>query len=74
MSDTSKCAWKLIDSDKFVLGISADRCGDQAVVKILRPYRKTDLYLCECHLNEFIGAWGLHNSIEVLGYPEGGSL
>lgn len=68
-----KCAWKLINSDKFVLGITADRCGKVAVVKILRPNRKTDLFLCEHHLNHFITEWGLHNHVEILcfNYMEG---
>ena len=61
-----KCAWKRVDPDKFVMGISADRCGAVAAVKILRPYRKTDLFLCEHHFNDFINKWGLHNEVEIL--------
>lgn len=60
------CSWKLVNFDKFTLGMEADRCGKEADVKILRPYRKNDLYLCECHFNEFIDTWGLHNNVEIL--------
>lgn len=61
-----RCAWKLVSPDKFVLGITADRCGEVAAVKILRPNRKSDLFLCEYHLNHFINEWGLHNHLEIL--------
>ena len=64
--DLDRCAWKNVDPDKFVMGIEAARCGDYASVKILRPYRKNDLYLCECHFNEFIQVWGLHNQVKLL--------
>lgn len=63
----ARCAWKKVDSDKFVLGINADRCGEVAAVKILRPNRKTDLFLCEHHLNAFVSEWGLHNKVKLLG-------
>jgi len=66
MGDLDRCQWKLVDSDKFVLGQSADRCGVQATIKILRPHRKTDLFLCEPHLNAFISEWGLHYLVELL--------
>lgn len=66
MGDISKCAWKLINPREFVLGIQADRCGEVAAVKILRPNRKTDLFLCEDHLNHFINEWGLHYELEIL--------
>lgn len=69
----AKCAWKLVDPDKFVLGISADRCGEVAAVKILRPNRKTDLFLCEHHLNEFVDKWGLHYKVKLLNMWEAGS-
>lgn len=61
-----KCQWKLIPSEKFILGISADRCGAMADVVVLRPNRKTDLFLCEHHLNNFIAHWGLFNAVEIL--------
>lgn len=64
--DLDRCQWKKVDSYEFTLGIEADRCGEVAAVKILRPYRKTDLYLCEEHLNKFIDVWSLHNQIELL--------
>lgn len=64
--DLDRCQWKMVDSKDFVLGQSADRCGEVAAVKILRPYRKSDLFLCENHLNEFIHHWGLHNDVEIL--------
>lgn len=60
------CAWKMVPSDKFVLGQDAERCGEVAEVKILRPQRKTDLFLCEHHLNAFIKEWGLHYEVEIL--------
>ena len=66
MGDINQCAWKMVDSEKFVLGQIADRCGKYADVKVLRPNRKTDLFLCEHHLNEFIMVWGLHNEVEIL--------
>lgn len=66
MSHLDKCAWKLISPSKFTMGISANRCGAPAVLKILRPQRKMDLYLCEKHLNEFIDVWGLHNNVKIL--------
>lgn len=66
MSDLEKCSWKLVDQDKFVLGMPAERCGKTATIRVIRPQRKTDLFLCECHLNEFIDAWGLHYNVEVL--------
>lgn len=62
----NKCAWKQIASDKFVIGVPADRCGDVATIRVIRPNRKTDLFLCENHLNEFIEVWGLHNKVEVI--------
>lgn len=65
--DLDKCAWKMVDSrNEFVMGIQAERCGEVAAVKILRPYRKSDLFLCEGHLNDFIMEWGLHNEVEIL--------
>lgn len=64
--DLDRCQWKMIDPKAFTLGIHADRCGEVAAVKILRPYRKNDLFLCENHLNEFIQHWGLHNDVEIL--------
>jgi hypothetical protein len=67
-----KCAWKLVNPDKFTLGVEADRCGKVAAVKILRPYRKTDLCLCDSHVNTFIEKWGIHNAIEILCDPEEG--
>jgi hypothetical protein len=56
----------MVSPDKFVMGQSADRCGAIADVAVLRPNRKTDLFLCEQHLNDFITHWGLHNKVEVL--------
>lgn len=64
--NTSQCGWKLIPSDKFVLGINAERCGEPAAIQILRPNRKTDLFLCEHHVNTFIEQWGLHYQIQIL--------
>lgn len=61
-----KCGWKLINPSKFVMGQSAERCGEIADVVVLRPNRKTDLYLCEEHINDFISHWGLYNRIEIL--------
>lgn len=71
--DLDRCQWKMVDEDKFVLGQTADRCGEVAAVKILRPQRKNDLFLCEHHLNKFIAKWGLHYTIELLcfNYMEG---
>lgn len=68
-----KCAWKLVSPDKFVMGQEAKRCGEVAAVKILRPQRKTDLFLCEYHLNLFIKEWGLHYEVELqcLNWLEG---
>ena len=66
MSDLEVCSWKLVASDKFVLGQEAERCGDVATIRVLRPNRKTDLFLCECHMNDFIAVWGLHNQVEIL--------
>lgn len=66
MGDTSQCAWKLVNYGEFTMGMNADRCGAVARVKILRPYRKTDLLLCERHFNEFIDTWNLHNNVEIL--------
>lgn len=66
MSNLNRCSWKLIDPGKFVMGVSADRCGAIADVVILRPNRKTDLFLCEEHINEFIAHWGLYNKVEIL--------
>ena len=66
MSDLERCSWKMVDPGKFVMGISADRCGAIADVVVLRPNRKTDLFLCEEHVNEFIAHWGLHNQVEIL--------
>ena len=73
MVQVDTCAWKLIPSEDFVLGQEAERCGETAAVKILRPYRKTDLHLCEYHLNCFIKEWGLHNEVELqcLNWLEG---
>lgn len=67
------CAWKLVASDEFVLGQSADRCGVAAAVRVLRPTRKTDLALCEAHLNEFIRVWGLHYELQILSSTGDGS-
>lgn len=61
------CGWKLVPSDGFVLGIHADRCGKVAAVKLLRPQRKTDLCLCEAHLNDFVEKWGLFYKVKLLG-------
>lgn len=71
--DLDRCSWKMVDPESFVLGQSADRCGEVAAVKILRPNRKTDLFLCEKHVNKFIEHWGLHNRVEILchNYMEG---
>lgn len=69
MGAIRQCAWKLVATDKFIMGISADRCGEVASVRVLRPTRKTDLFLCEEHLNEFIAHWGLHNKVEILCDP-----
>lgn len=66
MSTLNRCSWKMVDSSKFVMGQSADRCGDIADVVILRPNRKTDLFLCEEHMNAFIEHWGLYNRVEIL--------
>lgn len=66
MSNLNKCSWKLVDPSKFVMGQSADRCGAIADVVVLRPSRKTDLFLCEEHLNDFIDHWGLYNHVEIL--------
>ena len=63
---TSKCQWKMLPPEQFTMGVSAERCGAVAILKILRPYRKTDLYLCEQHTNQFIDTWGLHNHVELL--------
>lgn len=60
------CGWKLVDPDSFVLGVDADRCGKVAQIRVLRPNRKTDLLLCEEHLNTFVAKWGLFNSVEIL--------
>lgn len=73
MSHVETCAWKLVDPDKFVLGINAARCGEQAVIKILRPNRKTDLCLCEKHLNQFVATWGLHYKVKLLNLWDGGN-
>lgn len=66
MSNLEKCSWKLVSPDKFIMGQVADRCGDIADVVVLRPSRKTDLFLCEEHLNDFIDHWGLYNHVEIL--------
>lgn len=66
MSNLERCSWKMVDPDKFIMGQSADRCGAIADVVVLRPSRKTDLFLCEKHMNSFIHHWGLHNEIEIL--------
>lgn len=66
MSNLDRCSWKLVSPDKFVLGQVADRCGSVADVAVLRPNRKTDLFLCEEHMNEFIQHWGLHNKVQFL--------
>lgn len=60
------CKWKLINPSEFILGMPAERCGQQADVKVLRPQRKTDLFLCEEHLNDFVEKWGLHYRLEIL--------
>lgn len=60
------CSWKLVPSDQFVLGMEATRCGEEADVRVLRPKRKTDLFLCEEHLNDFIKSWGLHYEVRIL--------
>jgi hypothetical protein len=65
-----RCSWKLVDPGKFTMGISADRCGAIADVVVLRPNRKTDLFLCELHMNEFIKHWGLHNEVRILCQEE----
>lgn len=70
MSDLDRCSWKLVDPNKFVMGQDADRCGDIADVVVLRPNRKTDLFLCEQHINEFIKHWGLHNEVRILCQEE----
>ena len=62
----SLCTWKMVPYDQFTLGMEADRCSKEADVRVLRPYRKTDLFLCESHLNDFIDTWGLHNHVEIL--------
>jgi hypothetical protein len=66
MSNLMRCSWKLVEPSKFVMGQSAARCGAIADVVVLRPNRKTDLFLCEEHINEFILHWGLHNKVEIL--------
>ena len=66
MDNLNRCSWKLVDKDKFVLGMEADRCGQLATIRVIRPQRKTDLFLCEHHLNEFIDTWGLHYNVEVI--------
>lgn len=71
MGDINQCAWKLVNPDEFVLGQDAERCGEDAAVKILRPNRKTDLFLCECHLNCFVEKWGLHYKVQLL-FPNWG--
>lgn len=60
------CSWKMVDPSKFVMGQEAERCGEVATIRVIRPNRKTDLFLCECHLNNFIDAWGLHYNVEVI--------
>lgn len=70
MGDINQCAWKLVIPSEFVMGMEAERCGLQADVRILRPQRKTDLYLCEDHLNHFIKEWGLHYEVEILWEEE----
>lgn len=66
MSQLNSCSWKLVDKGKFTLGMPAERCGKLATIRVIRPTRKTDLFLCENHLNEFIDAWGLHYNVEVI--------
>ena len=66
MSTVDRCSWKLVSPSAFIMGQVADRCGDIADVVVLRPERKTNLFLCEQHLNEFIGHWGLFNKIQIL--------
>lgn len=61
-----RCQWKLIEPYRFTLGVEADRCGEVADVRILRPQRKKDLYLCESHLNGFIQEWGLRQEVQIL--------
>lgn len=60
------CSWKLVDPEDFVIGIEADRCGKHSEIRIIRPNRKKDLFLCEDHLNCFIEKWGLHYNVEIL--------
>lgn len=61
-----RCQWKLVEPMSFTFGVKADRCGEVADVKIVRPQRKKDLFLCEEHVNAFINEWGLRQSIEIL--------
>lgn len=74
MADLERCAWKLVDPTEFTVGVTAERCYAIAAIKILRPYRKTDLCLCEDHLNQFVEKWGLHNQVKILCNPKGGLL
>lgn len=60
------CQWKLVNPDEFVLGQTAERCGKHAVIQVIRPQRKTDLFLCEEHLNQFITTWGLHYQVQLI--------
>ena len=68
-----KCSWKLVNPQEFEMGQVADRCGEVAAIKVLRPHRKNDLFLCENHFNSFIKHWGLFNEVEILcfNYMEG---
>lgn len=55
------CQWKITPpGGDFKLGMVADRCGEDASIRIIRPDRKTDLDLCEEHFNKFIELWGLN--------------
>lgn len=74
MDNLERCQWKLVPSDKFVLGQDAERCGEVAAVRILRPNRKTDLPLCEHHINEYVEIWGLHYKVKLLFPDWGGEL
>lgn len=66
MSHLERCAWKQVSPDEFILGMEAERCGKPADVKLIRNQRKTDLFLCEYHLNDFIAEWGLHYPLELI--------
>lgn len=61
-----RCQWKLVEPASFTFGVKADRCGDIADIRVIRPQRKKDLFLCEEHLNTFIKEWGLKQEVEIL--------